>query len=44
MSSEVTKVERDQMIKLDVSAKAYLTKAPEQEKGRILAFPVPPRY
>ena len=38
MSSEVTKTERDQTIKLDVSAKIYPTKEPKQEKGSILAF------
>ena len=38
MSSEVTKTERDQTIKLDVSAKVYPTKDPKQEKGSILAF------
>ena len=38
MSSEVTKTERDQTIKLDVSAKVYPTKEPKQEKGSILAF------
>ena len=31
MSSEVTKTERDQTIKLDVSAKVYPTKDPKQE-------------
>lgn len=38
MSSEATKTERDQTIKLDVSAKVYPTKEPKQEKGSILAF------
>ena len=38
MSSEVTKTERDQTIKLDVSAKVYPTKDPKQEKGSILAY------
>ena len=38
MSSEVTKTERDQTIKLDVSAKVYPTKEPKQAKGSILAF------
>ena len=38
MSNEVTKAERDQTIKLDVSAKIYPTKNPKQEKGSILAF------
>lgn len=38
MSNEVTKTERDQSIKLDVSAKVYPTKDPKQEKGSILAF------
>ena len=38
MSSEVTKTERDQTIKLDVSAKVFPTKDPKQEKGSILAF------
>ena len=38
MSSEATKTERDQTIKLDVSAKVYPTKDPKQEKGSILAF------
>lgn len=38
MSKEVTKTERDQTIKLDVSAKVYPTKDPKQEKGSILAF------
>ena len=38
MSSEVTKTERDQTIKLDVSAKVYPVKDPKQEKGSILAF------
>ncbi|MEY8404782.1 hypothetical protein D1646_18310 [Pseudoflavonifractor sp. 60] len=38
MSSEITKTERDQTIKLDVSAKVYPTKDPKQEKGSILAF------
>lgn len=38
MSSEVTKTERDQTIKLDVSAKVYPTKDPKQEKGSVLAF------
>lgn len=38
MSNEVTKTERDQTIKLDVSAKVYPTKEPKQEKGSILAF------
>lgn len=38
MSNEVTKTERDQTIKLDVSAKVYPTKDPKQEKGSILAF------
>jgi len=38
MSSEVTKTERDQTIKLDVSARVFPTKDPKQEKGSILAF------
>lgn len=38
MSNEVSKTERDQTIKLDVSAKVYPTKDPKQEKGSILAF------
>ena len=38
MSSENTKTERDQTIKLDVSAKIYPTKDPKQEKGSVLAF------
>ena len=38
MISEVTKTERDQTIKLDVSAKVYPTKDPKQEKGSVLAF------
>lgn len=38
MSSEVTKTERDQTIKLDVGAKVYPAKDPKQEKGSILAF------
>ena len=38
MSSEVTKTERDQTIKLDVSAKVYPAKDPKQEKGSILAY------
>lgn len=38
MSSEITKTERDQTIKLDVSAKVYPTKDPKQEKGSILAY------
>lgn len=38
MSNEVTKTERDQTIKLDVSAKVYPTKDPKQEKGSILAY------
>ena len=38
MSSEITKTERDQTIKLDVSAKVYPPKDPKQEKGSILAF------
>ena len=38
MSNEVTKTERDQTIKLDVSAKVYPTKDPKQEKGSVLAF------
>ena len=38
MSSEATKTERDQTIKLDVSAKVYPTKDPKQEKGSVLAF------
>ena len=38
MSSEVTKTQRDQTIKLDVSAKVYPTKDPKQEKGSVLAF------
>ena len=38
MSSEATKTERDQTIKLDVSAKVYPTKDPKQGKGSILAF------
>ena len=36
MSSEITKTERDQTIKLDVSAKVYPTKDPKQEKGSVL--------
>ena len=38
MSNEVTKTERDQTIKLDVSAKVYPVKDPKQEKGSPLAF------
>ena len=38
MSNEVNKTERDQTIKLDVSARVYPTKDPKQEKGSILAF------
>lgn len=38
MSSEVTKTERDQTIKLDVSAKVYPVKDAKQEKGSTLAF------
>ena len=38
MSSEATKTERYQTIKLDVSAKVYPTKDPKQEKGSVLAF------
>ena len=38
MSIENTKTERDQTIKLDVSAKVYPTKDPKQEKGSVLAF------
>ncbi len=38
MSSEVTKTERDQTIKLDVTARVFPTKDPKQEKGSILAF------
>ncbi len=38
MSSEVTKTERDQTVKLDVSARVFPTKDPKQEKGSILAF------
>lgn len=38
MSSEVTKTERDQTIKLDVSAKVYPAKDPKQEKGSIVAY------
>lgn len=38
MSSEVTKTQRDQTIKLEVSAKVFPTKDPKQEKGSILAF------
>ena len=38
MSSEATKTERDQTIKLDVRAKVYPTKDPKQEKGSVLAF------
>ena len=38
MSSEVTKTERDQTIKLDVNARVFPAKDPKQEKGSILAF------
>ena len=38
MSNEVNKTERDQTIKLDVSARVYPTKEPKHEKGSILAF------
>ena len=38
MSNEVTKTERDQTIKLEVSAKVYPVKDPKQEKGSTLAF------
>ena len=38
MSNEATKAERDQTIKLDVSAKVYPVKDPKIEKGSILAF------
>ena len=38
MSNESTKTERDQTVKLDVSAKVYPTKDPKHEKGSILAF------
>lgn len=38
MSNEVTKTERDQTIKLDVSAKVYPVKDPKQEKGSTLAY------
>lgn len=38
MSNEVTKTERDQTIKLDVSAKAFPVKDPKQEKGSVLAY------
>jgi len=38
MNSEVTKTERDQTIKLDVSARVFPTKDPKQERGSILAF------
>ena len=38
MNNEVNKTERDQSIKLDVSARVYPTKDPKQERGSILAF------
>lgn len=38
MSNEVTKTERDQSIKLDVSARVYPVKEPKQEKGSVLAY------
>ena len=38
MSNETTKTERDQTVRLDVSARVYPAKAPKQEKGSILAF------
>lgn len=38
MSSEVTKTERDQTIKLDVNARVFPAKDPKQEKGSILAY------
>jgi len=38
MSNETGKAERDQTIKLDVSARVYPTKDPKQEKGSILAL------
>ncbi len=38
MSNEVTKTERDQTIKLDVTAKVYPAKDPKMEKGSILAY------
>ncbi len=38
MGTEATKTERDQTIKLDVSARVFPTKDPKQKKGSILAF------
>ena len=38
MSNEVAKTERDQTIKLDVSAKIFPAKDPKQEKGSVLAY------
>ena len=38
MSSEATKTERDQTIKLDVNARVFPAKDPKQEKGSILAY------
>ena len=38
MSNEVTKTERDQTIKLDVTAKVYPVKDPKMERGSILVF------
>jgi len=38
MSNEVNKVERDQTVKLDMSAKVFPAKDPKLEKGSILAF------
>ena len=38
MSNEVTKPERDQTLKLDVSARVFPVKEPKMEKGSVLAF------
>ena len=38
MSNEVNKTERDQTLKLDVTAKVFPVKDPKMEKGSILAF------
>ena len=38
MSNEVTKPERDQTVKLDVTAKVYPVKEPKMERGSVLAF------
>lgn len=38
MNNEVNKTERDQTLKLDVSARVFPVKEPKMEKGSILAF------